>query len=618
MSTRSGHSLSAVSKEPDQQADIPTPALDPSLVSPSQPPVPTSAPHIAIPSLPPPPEMPMHSLMFASSHAPPGAPPIPYYPPYQAPPAFQWPQWYPHVLSSQQQPGSQPPNFPTSPYGHVGYPMHPGIMPPAVLPPPLPNTSTELPATAETYPPPPSGSPFPQELDVVPHDEGVSANPDQDQGQEQMAFAPQIDPSLLGSEPMQSNDASSMISAPTRLQLPPSLSPADLTSTSQSVDIVLLDPASLDGAEPAAPEPPSRHRPRRKKAVAAQAENTERSTSTSQPPTRLRRKTKAAIATINGESSITPKQRKPRAKKSKAVADEEGDYEGEGGEGGVAVEAGTEGAGASTSVKTKATAKKRKRAAKSPSATPGPKRKRQESVVVPYNVDADPGEEPDPTTLSMADLITDMPRGRVSSKAAEVINNHATWKAASKAKRAALRARVEAKKYGRTEDDEMENRNGNGGSNENGHGKAEEGAVKRSGSQAVNRAPSEEVVLNEKDDGPVAGPSHADIGMNMDDDDEDNAHEKDDDDFDYNQNLKTNKFTVQVRIGPNGETIVDEQSLFVDRNDEEDETAGYTHIEESDLTKFVNSMTHTKKTNGSRWSDEETEMFYDVSSFCAI
>ena len=57
--------------------------------------------------------------------------------------------------------------------------------------------------------------------------------------------------------------------------------------------------------------------------------------------------------------------------------------------------------------------------------------------------------------------------------------------------------------------------------------------------------------------------------------------------------------------------IVDDQSLFVDRP-EDDDTAGYTHVEESDTSKFVNSATYSKKMRGSRWSAEETELFYDV------
>jgi len=83
--------------------------------------------------------------------------------------------------------------------------------------------------------------------------------------------------------------------------------------------------------------------------------------------------------------------------------------------------------------------------------------------------------------------------------------------------------------------------------------------------------------------------------------------------FDYSQSMSTSRFNVQVRIGPNGETIVDEESLFVDRIDE-NETINYTHVEESDTTKFVNSSTYGKKYRGSRWSAEETELFFDALS----
>lgn len=81
--------------------------------------------------------------------------------------------------------------------------------------------------------------------------------------------------------------------------------------------------------------------------------------------------------------------------------------------------------------------------------------------------------------------------------------------------------------------------------------------------------------------------------------------------FDYSQNMATSRYNVQVRIGPNGETIIDEESLVVDRADA-DETENYTHVIESDHTKFVNSGTYGKRYRGSRWSVEETELFYDA------
>jgi transcription factor TFIIIB component B'' len=185
----------------------------------------------------------------------------------------------------------------------------------------------------------------------------------------------------------------------------------------------------------------------------------------------------------------------------------------------------------------------------------------------------------------MADLVADSGRGRVSARAAEVVNNHAAWKAAAKVRRAALKARVEARKYGREEDEDAV------------PGKDEGVAAAKEGTAAP---PDEEDVQPNPDAPPDAG-----AGAGAED-------EEDEHGFNYSQRVDTSKFTVQVRIGPNGETIVDEQSLFVDRAGGEDDTAGYTHIEESDLTKFVNSMTHSKKPGGSRWSAEETELFFDV------
>ncbi|KAF9537813.1 hypothetical protein CPC08DRAFT_531776, partial [Agrocybe pediades] len=53
------------------------------------------------------------------------------------------------------------------------------------------------------------------------------------------------------------------------------------------------------------------------------------------------------------------------------------------------------------------------------------------------------------------------------------------------------------------------------------------------------------------------------------------------------------------------------ESLVVDRV-EDDGTEDYTHVIESDHTKFVNSGTYGKRYRGSRWSAEETELFYDA------
>ena len=187
----------------------------------------------------------------------------------------------------------------------------------------------------------------------------------------------------------------------------------------------------------------------------------------------------------------------------------------------------------------------------------------------PYDPSADPGEELDPTVVTMAALCDDTGQGRVSSKAAEILSNHAAWRARNKEKRARMRTLMELKKFGRENEADGENH----------------GADATKGT----------------DDADAQEQTSADVL---------NAHENEGN-FDYSQGLATSRFNVQVRIGPNGETIVDEESLVVDRA-EADDTHDYTHVVESDTTKFVNSATYSKRFRGSRWSAEETERFYDV------
>lgn len=204
------------------------------------------------------------------------------------------------------------------------------------------------------------------------------------------------------------------------------------------------------------------------------------------------------------------------------------------------------------------------------SATPRP-RKRAPSPP-PYDPDADPGEEIDPTSVTMATLCSDTGQGRVSRKAVEILSNHAAWKMRNREKRARMRMLMEAKKYGREEEVEAEQ-------NE------EQNEVQASADDPDPSSLNTIPVSDETGSG-----------------------------FDYSQGLATSRFNVQVRIGPNGETVIDEESLVVDRA-ENDGTENYTHIVESDHTKFVNSGSYSKRYRGSRWTAEETELFYDVRSF---
>ncbi|KAG2350826.1 hypothetical protein BDR05DRAFT_869576 [Suillus weaverae] len=192
---------------------------------------------------------------------------------------------------------------------------------------------------------------------------------------------------------------------------------------------------------------------------------------------------------------------------------------------------------------------------------------------LPYDVSADPGEGLDPTAVTMATLCEDTGWGRVSSKAAQIVDNHLVWKKTNREKRARMRVSMEARKYGRNEDDTAQT------------------GQSSSVPAAISAGPSP-VPMN------GGQPTVGDTSGSG---------------FDYSQDVATSRYNVQIRIGPNGETIIDEESLFVDRN-VGDETADYTHVEESDVSKFVNSGTYGRRFRGSRWSAEETELFYDALS----
>jgi transcription factor TFIIIB component B'' len=224
----------------------------------------------------------------------------------------------------------------------------------------------------------------------------------------------------------------------------------------------------------------------------------------------------------------------------------------------------------------------KKRQRKAPSGPRKPRRPRIPSVPS-YDPNADPGEEIDPTAVTMATLCKDMGQGRVSSKAVQIQNNHAAWKASNRDKRAKMKALMESKKYGTTEDDISPKA-------ANVEAKMAEVPAESSSSRTPTTA------IEAVDPSLAPEPTAPD----------ESGHG-----FDYSQAVSTSRYNVQVRIGPNGETVIDEESLFIDRNEDEG-TENYSHVEESDTTKFVNSGTYGKKFRGSRWSAEETELFFDV------
>jgi transcription factor TFIIIB component B'' len=225
----------------------------------------------------------------------------------------------------------------------------------------------------------------------------------------------------------------------------------------------------------------------------------------------------------------------------------------------------------------------RKRRSQSRATPEGPKKScKLRASSLPYDPDADPGEDLDPTAVTMAALCDDNGWGRVSSKAAQIVDNHLAWKRSNREKRAQMRANMEAKKYGRNDDD-------TGQPSQNSSVPEQSTVTKESAASAE----------------PGSAPTNEGERQGADEDPSGSG-------FDYSQDVATSRYNVQIRIGPNGETIIDEESLFVDRNTT-DETADYTHVEESDVTKFVNSGTYGRRYRSSRWSAEETELFFDVS-----
>lgn len=224
----------------------------------------------------------------------------------------------------------------------------------------------------------------------------------------------------------------------------------------------------------------------------------------------------------------------------------------------------------------------RKRRSQSRASSEGPKKSRKtRAPSLPYDASVDPGEDLDPTAVTMATLCEDTGWGRVSSKAAQIVDNHLAWKKTNREKRARMRASMEARKYGRNEDD-------TGQSDHN------------------SSAPDQSTVTNEA----AISAESSSVPMNG---SQGAVEDTSGNGFDYSQDVATSRYNVQIRIGPNGETIIDEESLFVDRN-VGDETADYTHVEESDVSKFVNAGTYGRRFRGSRWSAEETELFYDALS----
>ena len=197
-------------------------------------------------------------------------------------------------------------------------------------------------------------------------------------------------------------------------------------------------------------------------------------------------------------------------------------------------------------------------------------RKRRRTVIAePQALEGTP-EPIDPTKVTMSAICNDLGSGRVSSRW-ETSQLHYT-EARKRAKEERARAVMEANE--------------------------EERETGRIGSRKGGPKP---VLPGEGDETSVAGEESVveNTGRNP-------------DEFTYTESLKTSHYAPQVRIGLNGEVVLDTDSLQVDRAaDPEIAEEAYSFVEESDQSKFTNSSSWSKRRTV-RWGKEDTAMFYDV------
>lgn len=74
---------------------------------------------------------------------------------------------------------------------------------------------------------------------------------------------------------------------------------------------------------------------------------------------------------------------------------------------------------------------------------------------------------------------------------------------------------------------------------------------------------------------------------------------------------QASQYAPQLRV-VNGQIVLDQDSLQVDRRDQSPELDEMEVVEESDATRLVNSQTWMKSTRCERWSADETCLFYDA------
>ena len=206
------------------------------------------------------------------------------------------------------------------------------------------------------------------------------------------------------------------------------------------------------------------------------------------------------------------------------------------------------------------------------------------------------GEPIDETTVTMTDLCNGLGQGRVSSRFLELFQLSAVNCKRKREERANLIEIVRRRELGlpQEEGDEMIGQRGRGLT-----------AADLFGAAVVHGA------------GAGAG-ADADADADADEDElvGDGDGDGDGDEDEYAMRATAVRHAPQVRYDAQGNTVVDEDRLEFDRRAEaEEELAAQGPVEvivENDRDKFTNHATFSRKPGYSRWSKEETQLFYDV------
>lgn len=224
----------------------------------------------------------------------------------------------------------------------------------------------------------------------------------------------------------------------------------------------------------------------------------------------------------------------------------------------------------------------------SPSPSPRRKKKRPE---LPLDENGEPVQELDPKVATMAELCVDFGIGRPSSRTEMSVTKAVEWKDKQRVLRQQVKERIK-RKHQRLADGEEED---DDGARKEKDGEAEmdvdvevSAATKRLNASVAPGGSSTTA------DGPPSPQLPPDISL-----------------------LTSRTYGPRARIDHlTGDIVMDDLSLQIDRFEAarlENPHENYTIVEEAETDRFVNSATWSRKLSGTRWTREETDLWYQVS-----